>query len=199
MFVIVHSQTIALMAAVTILLLAVVSASALNIRTSTRYRNCHELRQSVGGIDGVYVIYPYDSCPDRPVRVWCDMTTDGGNWTVIQRRGDFHPQENFYRTWIEYALGFGDPKKDHWLGLDHIHALTDQQLNQIRFQLSDFEGNSTWAQYEVFYVHDRSASYKLEVNSYSGTAGDSFTFHNGYRFTAKDKDLDASGGNCAEM
>ena len=125
------------------------------------------------------------------------MDTDGGGWTVIQRRDDIEPREDFFRTWMEYALGFGKLKGEFWLGLDAIHALTDQALNEIRFDLEDFESNTKWAQFKFFYVHDRDSSYKMEVNGYSGDAGDSFTNQNGMKFTTKDKDLDIWGENCA--
>ena len=36
------------------------------------------------------------------------MDTDGGGWTVIQRRGDFNQQSNFFVTWSSYKRGFGD-------------------------------------------------------------------------------------------
>ncbi|XP_063594760.1 techylectin-5A-like [Penaeus indicus] len=164
-----------------------------------RFRNCHEVQQAIAGsADGVYVIFPYDCCPERPVRVWCDMTSDGGGWTLIQRRDDYAEQEDFFRTWTEYVLGFGNVAKDHWLGLDHIHALTSQSLSQIRFDLADFEGESRWAKYDFFYVHDKSNSYKLEVNSYSGDAGDSVTGHSGNRFSTKDRDHDLADLNCAQ-
>ena len=130
-------------------------------------------------------------------QVYCDMETNGGGWTVIQRRDDIQPREDFYRTWMEYALGFGNLEGEFWLGLDNIHALTDQTLNHIRFDLADFEGESRWAEYKFCYVHDRSLSYKMEVNGYSGDAGDSFSFTNGQQFSAKDKDLDSNDGNCA--
>lgn len=34
--------------------------------------------------DGVYLIYPYG--PSVPVPVFCDMTTEGGKWTVSRQR-----------------------------------------------------------------------------------------------------------------
>jgi hypothetical protein len=48
------------------------------------------------------------------------METDGGGWTVFQRRGvgnvsnDERP--NFNRNWIEYEAGFGNASVDYWLG-----------------------------------------------------------------------------------
>ena len=35
------------------------------------------------------------------------------------------------------------------------------------------------------------------VSGYTGTAGDSFTYHNGKKFITKDNDNDASSMNCA--
>lgn len=33
----------------------------------------------------MYLIYPYG--PSVPVPVFCDMTTEGGKWTVSRQRG----------------------------------------------------------------------------------------------------------------
>ncbi|OZC05561.1 fibrinogen beta and gamma chain, globular domain protein, partial [Onchocerca flexuosa] len=55
------------------------------------------------------------------------MKTDGGGWTVIQKRQD--GQVYFAnRTWNDYANGFGELTTSFWLGLDKIHALSNSGI-----------------------------------------------------------------------
>ena len=70
---------------------------------------------------------------------FCDMSTLGGGWTVIQRRGDFgNPQDYFLRNWTDYRNGFGSSQKELWLGLEYIFMLTNVesvQVHRIIFEL----------------------------------------------------------------
>ena len=140
----------------------------------------------------VYTIQP----DDQPAfRAYCDMETDGGGWTVFQRRMD--GSVNFYLNWTDYQQGFGNLSGEFWLGLDKIHHLTSS-ATELRVDMRDFEGNSAYAQYTSFSVGDSSSKYILSVSGYNGTAGDSLGVHNGQRFTTRDQDNDTSSYNCAQ-
>ncbi|CAF4307781.1 unnamed protein product, partial [Adineta steineri] len=78
------------------------------------YADCSEVYASGKRTTGIYEIWPRTS--PKPFRVLCDMDTDGGGWTVIQHRGDYYPQTNFYQTWSTYKRGFGDLTRDFYLG-----------------------------------------------------------------------------------
>ena len=127
------------------------------------------------------------------------METDGGGWTVFQRRQD--GSVDFYRYWTDYENGFGNLTGEFWLGLSKIHRLTKEGSNTLRVDLGDFEGNTAYANYSIFNVSDGSTEYILTVGGYSGTAGDSLANnHNGMRFSTRDNENDLrSGNNCAQQ
>ncbi|KAG8014623.1 Cdc42-interacting protein 4-like protein, partial [Nibea albiflora] len=144
---------------------------------------------------GVYTIYP--AGPISPVKVYCDMDTDGGRWTVIQRRLD--GTENFFRPWSHYNTGFGNVAGEYWLGLENIFLLTMRKKNELRFDMEDFVGEKASAQYSSFSVDTENSGYQLHLGSFSGgTAGDSLSSHNNMKFTTFDKDQDQWDKNCAQ-
>ena len=125
------------------------------------------------------------------------METDGGGWTVFQRRQD--GSVDFYKYWTDYENGFGDLTGEFWLGLSKIHRLTKEESNTLRVDLGDFEGNTAYANYSTFNVSDGSTEYILTVGGYSGTPGDSLARHNGMKFSTRDNDNDIHEGNCAQF
>ena len=124
------------------------------------------------------------------------METDGGGWTVFQRRQD--GSVDFYRNWTDYENGFGNLTGEFWLGLSKIHRLTKEGSNTLRVDLGDFGGNTAYANYSTFNVSDGSTEYILTVGGYSGTPGDSLTWHNGMKFSTRDNDNDNHKINCAQ-
>ena len=124
------------------------------------------------------------------------METDGGGWTVFQRRQDGSVE--FLRNWAEYERGFGNLTGEHWLGLKNIHRLTPKGSNYLRVDLGDFAGSKAYAKYKSFEILDSYTQYTIVIGSYSGTAGDSLSSSNIMKFTTKDKDNDTEGStNCA--
>ena len=148
-------------------------------------------------MSGPYAVQPDTSLP--PITVCCDMDTDGGGWTVFQRRMD---TTNFDRTWQWYKEGFGTVCGSFWLGLDNIHQLTKWKIapHELRVDLWDWEGNTAHAKYQSFWIGGSGSRYTLFVNGYSGTAGDAMTYSSGMRFTTKDRDNDLhTSANCAVL
>ena len=130
-------------------------------------------------------------------QVYCDMSTDGGGWTVFQRRID--GTENFYRNWLAYKTGFGKLNGNFWLGLEKIHRITAKDSRHIlRVEVRHKNGKNGYAKYTTFRVSDESDKYRLTVGGYSGNAGDSLAYHNGMFFSTYDRDNDEWPLNCAK-
>ena len=131
-------------------------------------KSCAELLRDGWNSSGVYTINPDGG---NSIQVLCDMTMEGGGWTVFQKRLD--GSVNFYRGWESYKNGFGNLSGEFWLGNDNIHRLTDSDDVMLRVDLQDFEGNITYAEYTTFKVADEADKYRLLIGGYKGTAGDS--------------------------
>ena len=80
------------------------------------------------------------------------METDGGGWTVFQRRQD--GSVDFNRSWVDYERGFGNLSGEFWLGLSKLHRLTRYGIHTLRVCLGDFENNTAYAQYCTFSIGD---------------------------------------------
>uniref|UniRef100_A0A8B9EH00 Tenascin n=1 Tax=Anser cygnoides TaxID=8845 RepID=A0A8B9EH00_ANSCY len=142
---------------------------------------------------GLYTIY-LNGDRTQPLQVFCDMAEDGGGWIVFLRRQN--GKEDFYKNWKSYVAGFGDPKDEFWIGLENLHKITSQGQYELRVDLRD-RGETAYAVYDKFSVGDSKTRYRLRVDGYSGTAGDSMTYHNGRSFSTFDKDNDSAITNCA--
>ncbi|XP_077972597.1 microfibril-associated glycoprotein 4-like [Styela clava] len=161
-----------------------------------RISGCEEASQDYAklwdGRGGVFDIYRNNN----KYEVYCDLTTDGGKWTVFQRRVD--GTENFDRVWEEYADGFGSKTGEFWLGLETIQQLTKDGSYELRIDLSDWDNIVAHAKYSTFKISGREDNYRLTISGYSGTAGDALRYHNNIQFSAPDKDLDTWNKHCAK-
>ncbi|XP_012577061.1 PREDICTED: tenascin isoform X2 [Condylura cristata] len=156
-------------------------------------RDCSQAMLNGDTTSGIYTIY-LNGDKAQALEVFCDMTSDGGGWIVFLRRKN--GREDFYRNWKAYAAGFGDRREEFWLGLDNLSKITAQGQYELRVDLQD-HGTAAYAVYDKFSVGDAKSRYKLKVEGYSGTAGDSMAYHNGRSFSTFDKDTDSAITNCA--
>ncbi|XP_029494130.1 tenascin isoform X3 [Oncorhynchus nerka] len=156
-------------------------------------RDCSQALLNGDTASGVHTIY-LGGDEGQPIQVYCDMDTDGGGWIVFVRRQS--GKLEFFRNWRNYTAGFGDMNDEFWLGLSNLHKITVAGQYELRVDLRD-KGDVAYAQYDKFSVSDPRSRYKVHVGGYSGTAGDSMTYHHGRPFSTYDHDNDIAVTNCA--
>ena len=160
----------------------------------TKYLSCLEiLNNNADDGDKIYTIYPNGI---NRVDVYCDMTTDGGGWTLIATNNQPTVFTNFDQDWQSYKEGFGDvtnPLGIGWIGNENINILTSSTTTlQVRTQ-------GYTHQYENWKIASESENYKMTLDySPDSNDGDLFYNHNGSPFSTYDKDNDMYSGNCAE-
>ncbi|KAM8887367.1 tenascin isoform 3-T5 [Spinachia spinachia] len=157
-------------------------------------KDCSQALLNGDTTSDLYTIY-LSGDESQPIQVYCDMSTDGGGWIVFLRRQSGRLE--FFRNWKNYTGGFGDMNDEFWLGLSNMHKITTGGQYELRVDLRD-KGETAYAQYDKFSVSEPRTRYKVHVGGYSGTAGDSMTYHHGRPFSTYDHDNDIAVTNCAQ-
>ncbi|XP_061386307.1 ficolin-2-like [Musca vetustissima] len=161
------------------------------------YSSCAEITACTQRSGYYYIYIPKFS--NESFLVECDAHTEGGDWTVIQRRED--GSCDFYRSWNEYKMGFGEVDGEFFIGLDKLFALTNYQGPQelLILMVNGTNEAKGYAKYASFKIANEEDNYKLiRTGQYTGTAGDSLRSHVGMEFTTKDEDNDLyEEKNCA--
>ncbi|XP_059164762.1 microfibril-associated glycoprotein 4-like [Physella acuta] len=151
----------------------------------------------------------YDSCQEvvtsdpRPVVtltsglvVMCDTVSDGGGWTIFQRR--FSPLLSFNRGWGEYKYGFGNASMgEFYLGNENIYFLMTQRNHELRIDFTDVMNQTYFAQYSSFQILSECDDYRMLINGFTGNCGDSLSYHNNMSFSTYERDNDITSTNCA--
>ncbi|CAG5867584.1 unnamed protein product [Menidia menidia] len=159
----------------------------------SRPQDCAQILLNGETTSGLYTIY-IGGEESQAIQVYCDMTTDGGGWMVFLRRQN--GKLEFFRNWKNYTTGFGNMNDEFWLGLSYLHKITNLGHYELRVDLRD-NGESAYAQYDKFTIAEPRTRFKLYIGAYSGTAGDSMTYHQGRPFSTYDNDNDIAVTNCA--
>ncbi|XP_030420014.1 fibrinogen beta chain isoform X1 [Gopherus evgoodei] len=174
-------------------------------------KECEDIIRKGGESSEMYLIQP--DAFFRPYKVYCDMTTTKGGWTLIQNRQD--GSVGFGRTWDAYKKGFGNIAKsggkkycdtpgEYWLGNDKISQLTKMGPTEVLIEMEDWNGDKVSAHYGGFTIQNEANKYQISVSNYKGTAGNALmdgasqlygenrtmTVHNGMFFSTFDRDND---------
>ena len=139
------------------------------------------------------------------LHAYCDQTTQGGGWTVFQRRQD--GSVNFNRKWNDYKKGFGEIEGEFWFGNDNIYDLTKPSFAPKKSELlinMRMKGKQIpeYVKYNTFEITDEASKYVLKINGLSGNETsklDALDYHKNMKFSTVDSDNDASGDNCASI
>lgn len=93
------------------------------------------LAQQPATPDGVYTIDPDGAGPGEPFEIYCDMTMNGGGWTLVAVNGDNHGL-------IMAAGAMGNLEQIRRLnpGNNVIHKLSDAMINTIKEDAGDAVG-----------------------------------------------------------
>jgi len=151
-------------------------------------------------IPGVYTIANFCGVKCSNTRLYCDTSSGGGGWTVIQRRND-GSVEFEQRDWVEYEDGFGSLNEEFWIGLRSMHCLTSKENWELRIDYQLANGTKSYLHYNKFAVGSAEDQYQLNISGFDSIGlTDPFSFRgqlNGTKFTSRDRDNDLWMYNCA--
>ncbi|PIK53058.1 putative ficolin-2-like [Apostichopus japonicus] len=120
----------------------------------------------------VYTIQPNKNS-ESTLEVFCNMS-DGGGWTVFQRR--FDGSQNFALPEQNYSEGFGSLLGEFWLGNENLHTLTNQMQYELKIDFMDKNNTLYEAEYSSFQISNKTEKYALQLGDFiKGNAGDSLT------------------------
>uniref|UniRef100_A0A147BWK5 Putative ficolin/ixoderin n=1 Tax=Ixodes ricinus TaxID=34613 RepID=A0A147BWK5_IXORI len=158
-------------------------------KPGNRSVSCSQLRRQGHNKTRVYEIYILG----KPVNVTCDMDSDDGGWTVIQRQSEKENDTSFFDKELkDYKSGFGTAEGSFWIGLDNLHALMSfpngPQALRIDLKRHDGRHEETYMVYNKFHVGSAKETYKLTIGEYDQPKSkgyDALSYHNGSEFTVK--------------
>ncbi|KAJ8032950.1 Fibrinogen-like protein A [Holothuria leucospilota] len=151
--------------------------------------DCFDLQKDGNTASGDYTIEPV-GWSERPFTINCNMTIDGGGWTVFQRRKNGN--QPFNLGWERYQEGFGTLTGEFWMGNDKLAFMTNQRDYELRIDFINTASQPYYAKYDLFRIADKSMKYRLVgLGNFTGNAAyDALRYHHYQAFSTIDQDND---------
>uniref|UniRef100_A0A2M4AMM6 Putative ficolin n=2 Tax=Anopheles triannulatus TaxID=58253 RepID=A0A2M4AMM6_9DIPT len=105
-------------------------------------------------------VYSLQLCSIPTQQVYCNQTFRNGGWLVVYNRNN-GDDSSFNRSWESYKHGFGDPEGEHFIGLQHLHALTYAVNYEVAFLLMK-DGVENSVIYDGFSIGSELEEYRIK-------------------------------------
>lgn len=155
-------------------------------------QDCRAFREGGFKVNGLFRLK--STAKFNYLMAYCDQTTMGGGWTVIQRRQD--GSVDFNERWHGYKMGFGSITGEFWFGNENIHELTklsNAPKNTELLIVMRMKGKTTteYAKYNDFILGDEKSKYslKMKYGGFSGnTSYNALVYNKDMKFSTIDSD-----------
>jgi len=178
-----------------------------NVTSEVIYKNCKEILQNnPAAADGVYTIDPDGSGTNAPFNCFCDMTTDGGGWTLVLLNnmgvtGCPRPYWNDVVNSVNLigSLSSDITSFDLFLGVRNWNLLG----TVARLDMGTSPSSLSHRAYYNFSLNEGNfyalmmSSESITINTEGTASPGMYTYHNGRPLTTRDADHDSFGSNCS--
>lgn len=170
----------------------------------TLYKNCKEILQNnPGATNGVYTIDPDGTGPVEEFDCYCDMTTDGGGWSlVLLSNADVTGCPRPYWDEAVNNINLVGTISSDLTSFDLFMGVSYWNIMGSEARL-DMGASPTSLNHRAYYDFslDEGNNYALVMSNESVTIGSTspgmFEYHNGIPLSTRDADHDNSSGNCS--
>ena len=177
-----------------------------NITGGYYYRNCAEILQNnPGASDGVYTIDPDGEGPVEEFDCYCDMTTDGGGWTlVLLSNSSVTGCPRPYWDEAVNEINLNGTFSDDITSFDLLMAVAQWNTMGDEARL-DMGSSPSSLNHRAFYDFslDETNNYALQMSNeiilIGTTSPGMYSYHNGRPLSTRDADHDDYSSNCSTM
>ncbi len=178
-----------------------------NITMPVLYKNCKEIKDNnPGATDGIYTIDPDGDGSINQFDCYCDMTTDGGGWTLVLLSNSAPagcPRP--YWTDVVNSINLNGTFSSDITTFDMFVGVRNWNLlgTTARLDMGSSPSSLSHRAYYTFSLNVGSyyalvmSNESITINAGVTASPGMYTYHNGRPLTTRDADNDAFMSNCS--